>query len=662
MTDRNYLFTADQYLKIFAQSREATVIYSSEEMHIGFINNAMLNLWNKQDDIIGHALLAVAPEFEPFIPILKEVWISGEPYIAKDTPANIDINGNLIQRYFDFEYRPVLDDTGKTYAIINTAIDVTDRMRAWELVQEKEIYEQRLNEDLSAINEAQETMIEEMRSTNEELAETQSKLRLSNDRLIESEDRIRSIFEQAPVGIGIFSGPEHTIEMANKSILSIWGRREEDVVGKPHHIARPELKGQPVYQWLDDVFNTGITRTNNEFRVMLYDQGQLREAYVNSIYQPIRNASGEVNGVMVILDEITDKIRTQHEVMRAQDMLNLAIEAGELGTFYYDPVTNLFSGNNLLKSWFGLQPDEKINLKLAIDVIAETDRQRVVSAIGTALTYSSGSNYDIVYTIVNPKTKISRIVRAKGKATFDQEQQPVSLNGTLQDITEGKQDEQRKNDFIGMVSHELKTPLTSLKGYIQLLQGKMVQDSFAALALDKAGNQVNKMTTMINGFLNLSSLEAGKIQLAIQSFDIEELIAEVTSELRITTSSHPIIFEQKAPVFINGDRNKIGQVVNNLLTNALKYSAIGQQIELSSALMKDTIVISIKDNGIGIKPDDKERLFERYYRVDNSAMPNISGFGIGLYLSAEIIHRHNGKIWAESSYGHGSTFYFSLPV
>ena len=90
----------------------------------------------QKDDIIAHPLLTAAPEFEPFIPILKEVWKSGEPYIAKDTPANIDINGSLIQRYFDFEYRPVLDDTGKTYAIINTAIDVTDRMRAWQLVQE----------------------------------------------------------------------------------------------------------------------------------------------------------------------------------------------------------------------------------------------------------------------------------------------------------------------------------------------------------------------------------------------------------------------------------------------------------------------------------------------------------------------------------------------
>ena len=333
-------------LNILAHTKEATAIYVTEEFHIGFINKSMLKLWNKPNTVINQRLVEAAPEFESFIPVLKEVWENGEPYTAIYAPANIDIQGQLITLYFDFECRSVLDENGKTYAIVNTVTDVTERVKALELVKAKKDQEQALNEELTSINEEQEEAIENLRSTNVELEYAQSQLRLSNDRLMENEDRIRGMFEESPVGMCILRGPEHIIEIANKSILKIWGRKEKDVLGKPHKIARPELTGQPVYQWLEEVYKTGITRINNEFRVMLYNEDSLREAYVNSIYQPIKSAGGDVNGVLVILDEITDMIKARHEVMCTQDMLNMAVEAGELGTFYYNPTTNLFSGNN----------------------------------------------------------------------------------------------------------------------------------------------------------------------------------------------------------------------------------------------------------------------------------------------------------------------------
>jgi len=254
------------------------------------------------------------------------------------------------------------------------------------------------------------------------------------------------------------------------------------------------------------------------------------------------------------------------------------------------------------------------------------------------------------------------MVRAKGKAIFDSDKKPISLNGTLQDITELKQDEQRKNDFIGMVSHELKTPLTSLKAYLQLLQIKAVKDPFTVVALGKADTQVKKMTAMIDGFLNLSRLESGKIYLDLERFDMMELIEEVVNEFSVTSASNQILFNRVNPISVHADRSKIGQVATNLISNAIKYSGDGQNIEISCLVKENSIVVSIKDYGIGIKPEDLERLFERFYRVDTSDMKTISGFGIGLYLSAEIIQRHNGKIWVESVYGEGSTFYFSLSI
>ena len=662
MLDHYPNLTPGQFLEILTHSNEATAVYVSESIHIGFVNDAMLNLWGKQKDIISKPLLEVAPEFESFIPILKEVWNSGKSYIARNTAANIDVGGALVEKYFDFEYKPIIDQKGQTYAIINTATDVTDRIKALETLNDKEVSERQLNDELSAINEEQEAAIEQLRATNEKLSETQSSLTKANDQLAESEIRIRQILEQAPLGICVLAGPEHTIEIANESILKIWGRTEQEVIGKPHRLARPELEGQPVYQWLDDVFTTGKTQRNHEFRVMLYQEGNLREAYVNSVYQPIRDARGKINGVLVILDEVTNEVKGRHEAMRDQDMLNFAIEAGELGTFFYDAVNNRFTGNDILKSWFGVIESSAVNLELATNIIADQDRESVINAINKALTYESGGNYEIEYSIVLPATGVSRMVRAKGKAIFDTRNQPVSLNGTLQDITERKQDEQRKNDFIGMVSHELKTPLTSLKAYLQLLQHKAVKNPFTVSALEKADIQVKKMTAMINGFLNLSRLESGKIHLDLQRFDMEDLIAEVENEISVTNSSHVIHFTRCNPVFVEADRSKIGQVINNLLSNAIKYSPDEQNIELTCTAENSIVTVSVKDYGIGIKPADVERLFERFYRVDNSNMQTISGFGIGLYLSAEIIQRHNGKIWVESEYGKGSTFHFTLSM
>jgi PAS domain-containing protein len=140
-------------LQILAQAREGTVVYTSKDLHIGFINDAMLRIWHKDDSVTGKSLAEVAPEFADFFPLINRVWENAETYTATDTLANISVNGVLTPTYFDFEYRPVLDAEGKTYAIINTATDVTTRVLAWQLVHEKEAQAEALNEELTSTNE-----------------------------------------------------------------------------------------------------------------------------------------------------------------------------------------------------------------------------------------------------------------------------------------------------------------------------------------------------------------------------------------------------------------------------------------------------------------------------------------------------------------------------
>ncbi len=232
------------------------------------------------------------------------------------------------------------------------------------------------------------------------------------------------------------------------------------------------------------------------------------------------------------------------------------------------------------------------------------------------------------------------------------------------DITEQKQNDIRRSKFIGVVSHELKTPLTALKAYVQMLSNwaKKQKDNFTIGALTKVDKQVRKMLNMINSLLNLSGAEAGKIHLNKTEFILNELIDEVVEETLFITSTHSIAMAPCNLIHINADRDKIEQVLVNLLSNAAKYSDKSAPIEVACATHDETVEVNITDHGFGIAREEIDKLFLPHYRVESKETEKISGFGIGLYLCSEIIQKHGGKIWVESEPGKGSTFKFTLPL
>lgn len=239
----------------------------------------------------------------------------------------------------------------------------------------------------------------------------------------------------------------------------------------------------------------------------------------------------------------------------------------------------------------------------------------------------------------------------------------IGISKIARDITDKKQEEQRKNDFIAIVSHELKTPLTSMRSYVQLALAKAVQreDTFTQNVLRRAETQTGKMTTLIQDFLNLSRLEEGKMSLNISDFSLSELMEEVLSDALILSPSHLIKYEACPEVMITADREKIGQVLTNLIGNAIKYSPEGTTVTIQCVLNSGTVKFSVTDEGYGISKVDQSRLFERFYRVDNSRKQHVTGFGIGLYLVAEILKLHEEKVRVQSELNKGSTFSFVLP-
>lgn len=646
-------FSIDLIFQALVSSPAPTSIYSGEDMIIRFANEGMLALWGKDSSVIGKPLMEAIPELEgqPFLELLREVWRSGKTYSVSEAPAKLIRNGQEVLDYFDYEYKALTDHNNKTWCILNTALNVTSRLEFLRQIEQKEAREQALNEEMAAT-------LEELTCTNEELSN-------SIKQLANSREYIRMIIEQAPVGIAMLKGSKHIVEIANPAILNIWGRAESEIIGYPHEKARPELKGQPVNKWIKEVYQSGKPKINTEFTVKLRHNDGLREAIVNSIYQPIFSDDGDISGVLVILEEITQQVLERRKNENDQQMLALAIDAGELATFYYQPATNLFSGNSLLRNWFGLSSDENLDLSLALAVILPEDRDRVIEAITHSLSNNSDGHYFIEYQIKNNVDKKIRLLQANGRVFYDRKGNPLSLNGTLRDITEQKKEEQRKDDFMGMVSHELKTPLTSLKAYLQMLQriGLKTESPMPQNMLEKSLKQVDYMNGMINGFLNVSRLDSGQMHIDKTAFDFQVLFSEIEDEVLSTISTHNFVFKHSGSIEILADREKISQVLHNLIGNAIKYSPLKMSIIIEYVTVGDnSLKVNVHDYGIGISSDDQQRIFERYYRVKDINSKSIAGFGIGLYLCKEIIELHGGTIEVNSSQNEGTIFSFVLPI
>jgi PAS domain S-box-containing protein len=219
----------------------------------------------------------------------------------------------------------------------------------------------------------------------------------------------------------------------------------------------------------------------------------------------------------------------------------------------------------------------------------------------------------------------------------------------------------KKDEFIGLASHELKTPLTSISGYLQLLE-RMITDEKGKQFLAKTRLQVKKLSSLVSDLLDVSTIEAGKLRFAVDSFDIRQVIENVIELFEHGNNGYQITLETNlSEIYVNGDAHRIEQVINNLLTNAIRYSPGANQIIITLTHEQENIKVGVRDFGVGIAREKLEQIFSRFYRVE-STNPHISGLGIGLYLSKDIITRHNGNIWADSEPGAGSTFWFTLPL
>ena len=488
-------------------------------------------------------------------------------------------------------------------------------------------------------------------------------------------DENNHIFNLIPIPMALLDGMEHKITLANDAMCNLWRiERSDKTIGRPLAEALPEIDSTFLEQ-LSQVLATGLTYTEEEVLLTLNDQqGNMYSSYVDYTYQPLTNAYSQITGVLVTAQDVSQKVSAMKALREASAQLEqsnkslttmnkeymTAIDIAKIGTWKLDIISNEFTVTDRTVEIFGFQ-DNIIRLTDFVNAVKKNYQTEVMQAFKAGIT--KGIPLEIEFPVCSTGAS-ERWVRLNGKVIYNQLQQMSSVSGTILDITGQKTGTIRKNQFIGMVSHELKTPLTSLTGMLQLVARKVNAESDLHIQhiLEKSLHQVGKMTHMINSFVSLSRLESGKFELQLTEFDMEELIAEYLGEAQMIAPHHQFVQHDCQTVKIKADRIKIGAVLANMVSNAIKYSPQGTSITISCKKHMDSIEVSVKDQGCGIAETDKKRVFERFSDIDNPHIMHSSGFGIGLYLCSEIVSHHHGKIWVENNSDAGCTFSFKLPI
>lgn len=636
-------------LSVLTGANNAVAIHVTRNFNIQYASDAMIAIWGKDNSVIGKPLEVALPELEgqPFISLFEKVWDEGITITGTDTPADLYVDGQLQTFYFDFEYRAIKDGKNRTYCILHTATDVTARFIAQQREQSMAEELRTMNEELSASNE-------ELHSSLEELNLSQQQLKDVYESLVENNALFRNMVRQAPVGICIIDAKSLIVQEVNDSYLELVGKQREDLEKRGIWEAVAEAKAyyKPI---MDEVIRSGVPFTAKEAELILIRSGIPENVFVDFVYEPVTLSDGSITAIMVLAIDVTDKVISRRSVEEIEERVRLAVEAADIGTFDLDLVNRIMLTSDRFNSIFGF--DEHVDWKQFIEVIHPDDQEIRSAAHKDA--YKNGRLFYEVRVIY--KDFSIHWIRVQGQVYHDKNDMPVRVLGTLLDITEYKRLQQQKDDFISIASHELKTPITSLKASLQLLDRMKDKPTpmFTKL-IDQSNRSMDKISTLVDDLLKVSRANETELKLNKTTFNINEMLDTCCNHVRIA-GKYTLHVQGDKQLDMHADRHAIDQVLINLVNNAVKYAPDSKDIYLVVEKLDDVARISVKDSGPGISPDKIPHLFERYFQVDASGYRS-SGLGLGLYISSEIIKRHGGDIGVESELGEGSIFWFTVPL
>jgi PAS domain S-box-containing protein len=379
------------------------------------------------------------------------------------------------------------------------------------------------------------------------------------------------------------------------------------------------------------------------------------------------NKGAKPKRVLGTLLDITEQKRAKEEQQKlmtqiadSEQLLKSITSASPAALWMSDENGNITYVNQTWIDWTGYSYEEHLGSGWANSIITE-DREKAINKFLSDLT--DRNTYEVEFRI-NHTDGTTHWCVGTGKPQHRSDGIFSGYIGACTDITEQKQLQQQKDDFLGIASHELKTPVTSIKAYTQVLEKMLLKKGEIKEAgmISRMDSQLNRLTSLIGDLLDVTKINSGRLQFNDSEFDFNDHVKELVEDLQRTTEKYTLIENYDTTGIVFGDKERIGQVITNLITNAIKYSPHADRIIIRTEKKCNEIILCVQDFGIGIKKDNLNKVFEQFYRVSGDMQHTFPGLGLGLYISSEIIKREGGKIWVTSVEGEGSTFCFTLPV
>lgn len=274
---------------------------------------------------------------------------------------------------------------------------------------------------------------------------------------------------------------------------------------------------------------------------------------------------------------------------------------------------------------------------------------------------TSFDNFEIEYHV--PKIG-KRILLLNARKFYRQINNTQTILLAIEDVTKIRNYDKQKDEFASIIMHELKTPVSTISGYLQLLKAHLSkkEDKKLFKYAENMTSQVTRLTSLVNGLLNSSKIRAVGFDYHEEIFDINELISQTIEDVQRTSDSHHITHSGRVAGYVRGDKDRIAQVLINLIINAIRYSPNANKVIVKTQLKDNKVMIDVQDFGIGISKINQKKVFERFFRLNDSNKETFYGVGLGLDISSQIVRHHKGKMWVESKEGKGSSFNFSLPA
>ncbi|MBS7565181.1 PAS domain-containing sensor histidine kinase [Mucilaginibacter sp. Bleaf8] len=600
-----------QYRHLFMQAPGLIAILRRREGVCELFNELFSKVWGNRD-VLNKPMRQAWPELDGqgFFEIVERVFDTGNAEYGYEYPARADWHhtGKTAEAFFDFVYSPYRNQEGVIDGVMIFGMDVTARVQA-----RKQLAEQQL--------------------------------------------LFKDITDAAATALWMVD-KHGNITFVNQTWADWTGHPKEALLGRGWvDFVAHEDRERVISSYIREV--TRKWQYHVDFRIL---RGDGKIQWVAATGKPRYLPDGEFAGYVGSCMDITERKKWEQILLDSEQRFRTIADSA--------PVLIWMSGPNkkttfLNKSWTQFADESSLLSDKGLmqsDLIHKSDVEMVVEQYRRA--FDRQREFYLEYRMLRNDGNY-RWIGMKGVPRLANDGTLVGYIGSGMDITEMKEHEQVKNDFIGMASHELKTPITSIKAYVQLLLSiyKDADDEFLKKSLTTVNKQINKLTRLISDLLDVSKMESGRLSLNSEPFVLNDVLKETIEEVQHTAAHHDIVYTACSDtITVLADRDRIAQVLINFLTNAIKYSPEADRVDVNVTCKQNEAIIAVKDYGIGISAEEQNKIFNRFYRVEGRNEQTFSGFGIGLYVAAEIIKRHNGNTWVESHPGTGSVFYFSLPV